>query len=162
MDIKKLEKITSMFFIIGIYLILMSIFSENFNWLIFKSYFIATLFWGFLFIQILGSLLIFCLLLLFFKKEIFQTFKKIEVEQIILFLCVSMLFLPFNSVYKIIILYSVYPLLEILKFFIKRKNSISTVIILLNIIISIFYYLQYIHFNLRYYFNRNENFNIFG
>ncbi len=138
MDIKKLEKITSMFFIIGIYLILMSIFSENFNWLIFKSYFIGTLFWGFLFIQILGSLLIFCLLLLFFKKEIFQTFKKIEVEQIILFLCVSMLLLPFNSVYKIIILYSVYPLLEILKFFIKRKNSISTVIILLNIIISIF------------------------
>ena len=69
MDIKKLEKITSMFFIIGIYLILMSIFSENFNWLIFKSYFIATLFWGFLFIQILGALLNFCLLLLFFKKE---------------------------------------------------------------------------------------------
>ena len=44
MDIKKLEKITSMFFIIGIYLILMSIFSENFNWLIFKSYFIGIFF----------------------------------------------------------------------------------------------------------------------
>ena len=138
MDIKKLEKIVSMFFIIGIYLILMSIFSENFNHLIFKSYFIGIFFWGLLFIQILGSLLFFCLLLSFFRKEIFWTFKKIKIEQIILFLCAAMLPLPFNSAYKIIILYAVYPLLEILKFFIKRKNSISAVIILLNILISIF------------------------
>ena len=138
MDIKKLYKMSSVFFIMGIYYSLMLFFSDSFSRLILQSYFFGVLFWGFIFLQILWSLLSILLLMILFRDEIIKTLKNIKTEQIILILCITVLFIPWNVFYKIITLYVVYLLLEGIKFFTDRENNISTVIILLNIVTGIF------------------------
>ena len=140
MKLNKLEEVNSSLFIVGIYYFVMILSSAKFASLIYKSYFMGFLFYSFLALQILISILSLFLLFLFFRDDIKQFYKYRKIEFIAIIVFGGSIFFRYNILVKISIILMMYLILEISNIFYKRKKKCETSvgIVFLSSIFGIF------------------------